>query len=200
MVSPVFQKILYFCFEKFNCHLNIQTLIKKNTMRFKLRPWNLSDLGQLVNYANNWNVAKYLTDQFPFPYTEDAGKSFIEMASKDNPVRIFAITLSDEAVGGIGIHPQQDIFKKNAELGYWLAEPFWGKGIMTTAVKEMLEYSFNNFEINRVFARPFGNNVGSQKVLEKAGFVLEARLSKVLFKNGEYLDELIYAVRREDRK
>ena len=122
------------------------------------------------------------------------------MATIDDPTHIFAIDIDGHAVGGIGIHSQSDIFRKNAELGYWLAEPFWGKGIMTTAVKEMLEYSFNNFEINRVFARPFGNNVGSQKVLEKAGFVLEARLSKVLFKNGEYLDELIYAVRREDRK
>ena len=84
----------------------------------------------------------------------------------------------------------------NAELGYWLAEPFWGQGIMSDAVKQIVDYAFNTLEIDRIFARPFGTNLASQKVLEKNNFKLEARFEKTLFKNGEYLDELVYAIRR----
>jgi RimJ/RimL family protein N-acetyltransferase len=169
-------------------------------MEFKIRTWKTSDLDSLVKYANNWNVAKNLTDKFPFPYTENDGRSFIEKAMKGSPLHIFAIDIGGQAVGGIGIHPQDDIHCKNAELGYWLAEPFWGHGIMTEAVKEMVEYAFSTFDIDRVFARPFGTNKASQRVLEKAGFVLEARFANALFKKGEYLDELIYAVRRNNVK
>lgn len=169
-------------------------------MEFKLRPWNISDLDSLVKYANNWNVAKNLTDKFPFPYSEKSGRAFIEFATKDDPIHIFAIDINGQAVGGIGIHPQDDIHRKNAELGYWLAEPFWGKGVISNAVKQSVDFAFDTFQIDRVFARPFGTNLASQKVLEKNGFVLEGRFEKVLFKNNEYLDELIYAVRRENWK
>ena len=167
-------------------------------MEFKLRPWNISDLDSLVKYANNWNIAKNLTDKFPFPYSENSGRAFIEFATKDDPIHIFAIDINGQAVGSIGIHPQDDIHRKNAELGYWLAEPFWGKGVISNAVKQSVDFAFDTFNIDRVFARPFGTNLASQKVLEKNGFVLEGRFEKVLFKNNEYLDELIYAVRREN--
>lgn len=167
-------------------------------MEFTLRPWKPSELQSLVKYANNYNVAKNLTDKFPHPYTEDHGIAFIEMAMNGDPIHIFAIDIEGEAVGGIGIHPETDIHRLNAELGYWLAEPFWGKGIMSTAIRLMLNFAFSNYDINRVYARPFNTNLGSQKVLEKNGFVLEAKLEKVLIKNGEILDELIYAVRRSN--
>jgi [ribosomal protein S5]-alanine N-acetyltransferase len=93
-------------------------------MDFKLRPWKMSDLDSLVQSANNWKIAKFMTDGFPFPYTVENGKSFIEFATRDHPIHIFAIDIHEKAVGGIGIHPQSDVHKKNAELGYWLAEPF----------------------------------------------------------------------------
>lgn len=163
---------------------------------FALRPWKISDLDNLLKYANNPKIAANLTDAFPHPYTEERGKKFIEMATKDDPVRIFAIDVNGEAVGAIGIHPQADIYRKNAELGYWLAEPFWGKGIMSQAVRQAVEKAFEQYDISRVFARPFGRNPASQKVLENAGFKLEARLEKTLFKNGQAEDELIYAIRR----
>ncbi len=163
---------------------------------FKLRPWHISDLDHLVKFANNNNIAKYMTNQFPHPYAPENGKVFISFATGETPERLLAIDVNGVAVGGIGIHPQQDIQLKNAELGYWLAEPYWNKGIMNRAIKQMISYAFENFEIERIFARPFGTNLASQKVLEKAGFVLEARFEKTLFKNGEYLDELVYAVRR----
>ena len=169
-------------------------------MDFKLRPWKTEDLESLVKYANNPNIARFLTDGFPHPYTKESGEKFIESAMAGNPVYIFAIDIDGEAAGGIGIHPQRDIQKKNAELGYWLAEPYWGKGIMTRAIKQIVEYAFETFDITRIFARPFGNNPGSQRILEKNGFVLEARFDKTLFKNGQFLDELFYAVRRDQLK
>jgi ribosomal-protein-alanine N-acetyltransferase len=85
-------------------------------MEFILRPWKASDINSLIKYANNWNIAKNLTNQFPHPYTIQDGKAFIEYATKDEPIHIFAIEVNQEAVGGIGIHPQSDIFIKNAEL------------------------------------------------------------------------------------
>lgn len=156
----------------------------------------MGDLDSLVRYANNINIARFLTNQFPHPYTEENGRAFIEFAMSGTPMRIMAIDINNEAVGGIGVHPQKDVYSKNAEMGYWLAEPFWGNGIMTSAIRQMVDYGFKNFDINRIFARPFGNNHASQKVLEKSGFTLEARYEKTFFKNGEYLDELVYAVRR----
>jgi ribosomal-protein-alanine N-acetyltransferase len=165
---------------------------------FKLRHWQPADLNDLVSYANNWNVAKNMTDKFPFPYTESNGQAFIAFATADDPVHIFAIEVAGQAVGGIGIHPQDDIYRKNAELGYWLAEPFWGRGIISAAIRQAVDFAFKTYAIDRVFARPFGTNSGSQRVLEKNEFVLEGKFEKVLIKDGELLDELIYSIRRED--
>ena len=134
---------------------------------FKIRPWTASDLDNLVKYANNWNVAKNLTDKFPHPYTETDAKFFIEFATIDDPIHIFAIDIDGEAAGGIGIHPQTDIFIKNAELGYWLGEPFWGQGIISNAIRQITDFAFTTYEIDRVFARPFGTNTASQRFLKK---------------------------------
>ena len=152
-------------------------------MKITLRPWDNSDLNNLVLYANNPNIAKFLTDSFPYPYTIENGKTFIEMANKNNPTTIFAIVLEKKAIGSIGIFVKEDVMRKNAELGYWLAEPFWGNGITLKAITDMVEYTFEKFDITRIYARPFGNNTASQKVLEKAGFKLEARFEKTIFKN-----------------
>lgn len=139
-------------------------------MNFKLRKWNSNDLDSLVEYADNWEIAKNLTDKYPHPYTRVAGEQFIKFASSSSN-HIYAIDINGVACGGIGLHPQEDIHRKNAELGYWLAEPFWGKGIMTEAVKLMIDYGFKNIDIDRIYAIPFGSNIGSQKVLEKLGFI-----------------------------
>ena len=162
-------------------------------MNFKLRPWTIEDLNSLVKFANNYNIAKNLIDIFPHTYTNEHGKEFIELAARECPASILAIEVNNEAAGAISLRPQHDVYKKNAELGYWLAEPYWGRGIITSAIKQMVDYGFTNFDISRIYARPFGYNKGSQRALEKAGFVLEARLEKTIFKNGQYLDELIYA-------
>ncbi len=163
---------------------------------FTLRHWSLDDLPNLVKFANNFEIAKFLTDKFPHPYTEADGMNFIKHALEETPVRFMAIALDGQAIGAIGLHSQQDVQRKNMELGYWLAQPFWGKGIMTRAVTQMTDYGFRSFDITRIYARAYGPNIGSQQVLKKAGFVLEAHFKGTIFKNGEFLDELIYAVRR----
>jgi RimJ/RimL family protein N-acetyltransferase len=166
-------------------------------MDMKLRKWNEADLDSLVKYANNRNIAKWLTNGFPYPYTQEDGKAYLSMVVNDNPLKVFAIEVNGEAVGSIGIFPQSDIHEKNAEIGYWLAEEYWGQEIMTKAIQEIVEYGFRTFDIVRIFARPFSTNLKSQRVLEKAGFELEAKLKKALFKNGEFMDELIYAKRND---
>jgi len=166
-------------------------------MEIKLRPWNTEDAESLVENANNFEIARFMSDAFPYPYTLEDAKNFIAFATKDEPIHIFAIEIDGKAVGGIGIHPQVAIMKKNAELGYWLGEKYWGKGIISRAIREIIPWAFRTYDITRIYARPFGTNMASQKVLEKAGFILEARIKENIFKNGEYLDELIYAKRRQ---
>ena len=159
----------------------------------KLRKWDEADLDNLVKYANNPNVAKWFTNAFPHPYTHEDGKAYLSMIANDNPVKVFAIEVDGKAAGSIGIIPQTDVHEKNAEMGYWLAEEYWGKGIMLKAIQEIVDYGFQTLDIVRIFARPFSTNLKSQRVLEKAGFKLEARLKNALYKNGEFMDELIYA-------
>lgn len=161
-------------------------------MDYILRPWRSSDLDSLVKHADNYNVAKWLTNQFPHPYTYESGKGYIEMVGKDNPTRVFAIEIEGEAAGSIGIFPQTDIHEKSAEIGYWLSEKYWRNGIMSSAVRDIVKYGFDTFDIVRIYAKPFSSNERSQRVLEKAGFALEARFKKALYKNGEFMDELIY--------
>jgi RimJ/RimL family protein N-acetyltransferase len=162
-------------------------------MKIKLRKWNDADLDSLVKYANNNNVAKWMTNKFSHPYTREDGKAFLARIASDNPTKVFAIEVNGEAVGSIGILPLTDIHEKSAEFGYWLAEEFWGQGITTKAIEEIVEYGFRTFDIVRIFARPFSTNLKSHRVLEKTGFTLEARLKRACFKNGEFMDEFIYA-------
>jgi RimJ/RimL family protein N-acetyltransferase len=167
-------------------------------MKCILRPWNETDIDNLVKFAGNYNIFKNMSDAFPHPYTLQDGEKFIATALQLQPARLFAIEVNGQAVGSIGFFPQSDIHAKNAEMGYWLAQEYWGQGIMTEAVEQLAEYAFEVFDINRIFARPFGTNKASHRVLEKSGFVLEACFEKTLFKQGEFLDEKIYARRKND--
>lgn len=164
-------------------------------MEYKLREFYESDIDSLVKHANNFNVAKFLTDQFPHPYNRFDAIKYISSVKDQVPTRVFAIEINNEAAGSIGIFPQTDIHSKNAEIGYWLSEDYWGRGIMSKAIKEITKYGFNTFNITRIFARPFATNRGSQRALEKAGFMLEAKFDKALFKNGEFIDELVYSIK-----
>lgn len=166
-------------------------------MNVTLRPWHTDDLKDLVEMANNKEIAKYMADVFPHPYGEDNGKAFIEMANSKTPQSIFAIVVDGKPVGSIGLHPQADILRKNSEIGYWIGEPYWGKGIATQAIEQIVKYGFATMDVERIFARIFHSNIPSQKVIEKAGFIVEGRFEKTIYKNGEFLDELIYAIRKQ---
>jgi ribosomal-protein-alanine N-acetyltransferase len=163
---------------------------------FLLRNFEDNDAESLSQNANNPKIAGKLTDAFPHPYQLEDAQRFIAMAQSHSPARIFTIDYNGEACGGMGIHPQNDIMRKNAELGYWLAEPLWGKGIISVLIPEIIRYGFNHFDIDRIYARPFGSNLASQKVLLKAGFVLEAHIKENIFKWDRVEDELIYGFRR----
>ena len=164
---------------------------------FTLRPWTLADLPCLVKYANDPTVAGNLMDTFPHPYTEADGRRFLAMFMDKDPQLVLAIEVEGEAVGAVGLHPQGDVYRRNAELGYWIAKKHRGKGIMARAIQQAVARGFELLpDIHRIFARPYGSNAASRRVLEKAGFTLEAHLKGSFFKNGRVEDELIYAVRR----
>jgi len=165
-------------------------------MDFTLRPWNTNDAANLIKYGSNPNITRFMSDGFPHLFTDEKAKAFIEFANSGNNKLYRTIDIKGEASGGIGVMLQPDIYCKNAELGYWLAEPYWGKGIISRAIPMIVEMAFQTFDINRVYAVPFANNAASQRVLGKAGFKLEARHEKKVFKNGEYLDELVYVILR----
>lgn len=172
--------------------------MEKKNNHFTLRPWVETDLDSLVKHADNFNVARYLTDAFPYPYTRESGIAYLQLIANDTPTKVFAIDINGEAVGSIGIFPQADIHAKSAEIGYWLSESCWGRGIMPAAVRQIADYGFRTFDIVRIYARPFSINKGSQRVLEKAGFTHEATLKKALVKLGEVMDEHIYALWKEN--
>jgi RimJ/RimL family protein N-acetyltransferase len=163
---------------------------------FLLRPFREEDLPALVKHANDPTVAANLTDAFPHPYTEQHGRAFLEEAMRPVPLRR-CIEVEGECAGAIGLHPKTDLWRRNLELGYWLAKGHRGKGIMTEAIRRMVQLGFAGFpEVTRIYATPFGSNLASQRALEKAGFALEARLAGTLVKNGRVEDELVYAFRR----
>jgi RimJ/RimL family protein N-acetyltransferase len=161
---------------------------------FRLRPWQAADLHNLCTVANDDRIARFMLDSFPHPYGELDGLRFLTMAIES--AHCFrAIEVDGKVVGGIGVHPQKDVFCTNAELGYWLAPDYQGKGIMTRAVSEMVAHGFATLPVQRIFGRVFSNNPASKRVLEKCGFVPEARLQGTILKRGEVLDELIYGIR-----
>jgi ribosomal-protein-alanine N-acetyltransferase len=162
--------------------------------QWRIRSWDVGDVEAIVKYANNRNVWINLRDSFPHPYTITNALEWVYNAKGQKPETQFAIASIDEAIGGIGIAPQTDVYSRSAEIGYWLGEPFWGKGIATMAVKAMTEYTFAQFNVVRIYAKVFEWNPASTRVLEKAGFRCEGRLRKSVTKIGQTIDELVYAI------
>jgi RimJ/RimL family protein N-acetyltransferase len=130
---------------------------------------------------------------FPTPYRLEDAKAFISRATEPAPATAFAVATRDEAIGGIGLVPGTDVQRPTAEIGYWLAEPFWGKGIMTLAVRSLTDYAMEDLGMLRVFALPYTTNPASARVLEKAGFVREGILRANALKGGRVLDPFVYA-------
>ena len=159
----------------------------------RLRPWHITDAPSLVLNANNKKVIENLRDVFPHPYSQNDARFFITHLANSTSSLIIAIVVDGDAVGSIGIHPQADIYRKSAELGYWLGEKYWGKGIASEAANAMVQYAFNHFDINRIYACVFERNKASMRVLEKCGFVCEAIHHKAVIKDNLIMDEYIFA-------
>lgn len=159
---------------------------------YLIRGWKESDALSLSRCANNRKIWLNLRDVFPNPYSLEDARFWIKQSLEDDPERSFAIANSEEIIGGIGLVFQEDVHRYSAELGYWLAEPYWGLGIMTEAVKALTEYAFNQFQLIRIYAGPFSRNHASQRVLEKAGFSREGMLKNHVFKDGKILHQVLY--------
>jgi RimJ/RimL family protein N-acetyltransferase len=163
-----------------------------------LRPLQMSDKFGLATIANNPNIAKNLRDAFPNPYTLTDAEFFIENIANNTPNYIFGIFCNGKYCGNIGIHPGSDVYSRSAELGYFIGEKYWGKGITTRAVKLIVDFTFAQLDIDKIYAGIFEYNYASMKVLEKNGFKLEGILRKSVFKNNQYYDEYRYGLVHPD--
>lgn len=158
-----------------------------------VRDWRRSDAESLVRHANNINVAKHLRDRFPHPYTRQDARAFLKHAAASADPTNLAIVVDGEAVGAIGYVPGRDVERFSAEIGYWLGETMWGRGIGTEALVLLTEHAFARMNVLRMFALPFADNAGSIRVLEKAGYIREGLMRSSSVKYGVVKDQLLYA-------
>ncbi|MGM9565380.1 GNAT family N-acetyltransferase [Evtepia sp.] len=167
-------------------------------MNCKLRPWRLSDAKNLAAALNNEKILNNLRDGLPFPYTEQDAAAYISVTLSADPNEVFAyaITVDDRAVGSIGAFRQGNIHAQTAELGYYLAEEYWGRGIVTDAIRQLCGILFKNTDILRIYAEPFAYNIGSRRALEKAGFTREGTMKSNAVKNGKVVDMTLYSLTR----
>jgi [ribosomal protein S5]-alanine N-acetyltransferase len=170
-------------------HLQLQACV--------VRPWRTTDLDALVRHANSRHIWINLRDRFPYPYEEHHGREFLTFAAQQTPASVWAIEVEGEAAGAVGIARLGDVERVSAEIGYWLGERFWRRGIMTEVVGAVTAQCWRDPELHRIFALPFADNAGSVRVLEKAGYVLEGRLRHSAIKDGVLRDQLMYAAYRQ---
>jgi len=164
----------------------------------QLRPWRTSDEESLVRHANSRAIWLNLRDRFPHPYTPADARAWFSIVAKESPVQHLAIQVGDEAAGTIGIELGSDVERCSAEVGYWLGERYWGRGIMSAALAGMTGYVWENFPgIERIFAVPYVRNAASSRVLQRAGYECEGRMRRSAIKDGEVLDQFMYAIVRK---
>ena len=159
----------------------------------RIRDWKAGDEPALVRHANNRQIWMHLRDKFPHPYLDEHAGIFLKLMAEKQPRTVWAIEVDGEAAGGIGIEQLTDVERVSAEIGYWLGEAHWGKGVMTEALIAVTADVFQRFDVLRIFAMPFADNIGSIRVLEKAGYVLEGRLRHSSIKDGQIRDQLMFA-------
>lgn len=167
--------------------------MKLTLTRCEVRSWRDDDLASLVSQANNRNIWLNLRDRFPNPYTRRDGRAFLHAVQAQRLETSFAIAVEGAAIGSIGFVPLSDVERVSAEIGYWIGEPFWGRGIATEALVAVTRYAIETHGLTRIFALPFAWNEASCRVLEKAGYVLEARLRRSAIKDGRIVDQMQYA-------
>jgi RimJ/RimL family protein N-acetyltransferase len=169
-------------------------------MALLLRPWQWKDIPDLVRICNNIHIWNNLRDQMPKPYTvKDAGE-WVRFNTTQRPMRNFCIEDEGRVIGGIGMVLQEDIYKKNIEIGYYIAEEYWGNGFATEAVRQMVDHIFSSMDCIRVYAEVFAHNQASMAVLRKNGFYLEAVHRKSVFKNDAYLDSHLFVKFHPDHR
>jgi ribosomal-protein-alanine N-acetyltransferase len=159
----------------------------------KIRSWRREDAQPLVRHANNVKVWRNLRDRFPHPYTTEEAQKWLTYAVSSDPEVDFAIVFGGEVVGGIGFTLGSDVERHSAEVGYWLGEAVWGRGIATAALRAATRWAILMFDLRRVFAVPFSDNIGSIRVLEKVGFVKEGVMRCAAVKDGQIKDQVLYA-------
>ncbi len=158
----------------------------------RLRPWRDGDQPALLQHANDWEVARWLRDRFPHPYTADDAEEWVEYASTVLRREVFAIDVGGEAVGSVGLIPGEDIFRRSAEVGYWLGRSFWGHGLAPLALQAISRYAEDDLGFIRLFAGVFAGNQRSGRVLAKSGYHLESVRRSAVFKAGRVLDEEVW--------
>ena len=163
----------------------------------QIRPYRQDDARSMAAAANNRNIWRNMQDGFPHPFTLADAQARIALTANQVPQQTFAIASGEQVIGGIGLELRQDVFRRSAEIGYWLGESHWGQGIATAAVRAVTKFAFEQFDLVRIDASVFEWNPASCRVLEKAGYVQEARLRKAVYKDGETIDRLIYARLRD---
>jgi [ribosomal protein S5]-alanine N-acetyltransferase len=163
-----------------------------------LRPWREGDQQDLVRHVNNRKVWLGLRDRFPHPYTLADAEAFLARVQTQDPLTVFAIAARDRPFGGIGLVLGDDVERISAEIGYWLGEEFWGRGIATAAVLALTRQAFATFELNRLFAVPYADNAASIRVLVKAGYRHEGTLLAAAIKDGQIRDQELFAITRQE--
>lgn len=163
-----------------------------------LREFTQDDIHKMAEFANNPKIAMNLRDGFPHPYTTDDARRFFDMVNFQHPKTIFAIEYQGSYVGNISLSVGTDVYQKSAEIGYFIGEPFWNKGITTKAVNLITKFGFQNLDIVRIYTGVFDYNLASQRVLEKCGFVREAVFWKAVCKYDKIYDEIRYARFKDD--
>lgn len=161
--------------------------------RCRVRQWLKTDAESLAEFANNINIARNLRDRFPHPYSLKDARAFLKHAVSAKDPSNLAIETHGVAAGAIGYVQGRDVERYSAEIGYWLAEPYWGQGIVTEAVELVTRHAFEEMNLLRLFALPFADNAGSVRVLEKAGYACEGRLRASSVKYGEARDQFMFA-------
>jgi [ribosomal protein S5]-alanine N-acetyltransferase len=159
-----------------------------------LRPFEFSDSKSIAQNANNILIYQNLRDRFPHPYTDIDAIQFIQMVSKNSPVTEFAIDIDGVAIGAAGIILKDDVYRRNGEIGYWIGQAYWGQGVGTRIVSELIRIAFDEFKLYRVYAEVFENNIASARVLEKNGLIKEATLKNAIIKDGIFQNLLIYSI------
>ncbi len=163
-----------------------------------VRSWRSGDEASLPHHANNRKVWINLRDRFPHPYTPEDAAAYIQHVLSRDPETSFAIDVKGEAVGGVSLMRHTDVERFSAEIGYWLGEDHWGRGIATAAIRGVTRHALELLDMDRVFAVPFAPNAASIRALEKAGYVREGVMRRSAVKDGRVLDQVMYSLVRAD--